>query len=82
MQKHANIVDLVKSFRTNILLQNLASMQKRTSPLKFDYLADKSEKGSMSNLSTKVSAALGPAQFSRVLFPRLVARCHNIFSKG
>ena len=34
MQKHVNLVDLVKSFPTNIFLQNLASIQKRTSPLK------------------------------------------------
>ena len=33
MQKHANLVDLAKSFPTNIFLQNLASIQKRTSPL-------------------------------------------------
>ena len=33
MQKHVvNIVDLVKSFQTNIYLQNLASIQPRTSP--------------------------------------------------
>ena len=43
VQKHVNIVDLVKSFPTNIFLQNLASIQKRTSPLKFDHLAEKSE---------------------------------------
>ena len=55
MQKHANLVDLVKSFPTNIFLQNLASIQKRTSPIKFAHLAEKSEKGSISNLSTKVS---------------------------
>ena len=54
MQKHVNLVDLVKSFPTNIFLQNLASIQKRTSPIKFDHLAEKSEKGSISNLSTKV----------------------------
>ena len=54
MQKHANIVDLVKSFPTNIYLQNLASIQKRTSPVKFAHLAEKSGKGSISNLSTKV----------------------------
>ena len=62
MQKHVNLVDLVKSFPTNIFLQNLASMQKRKSPLKFDHLAEKSEKGSISNLSIKVrsgSPALG-----------------------
>ena len=44
VQKHVNLVDLVKSFPTNILLQNLASIQKRTSPVKFDYLAEKSNK--------------------------------------
>ena len=43
MQKHVNLVDLVKSFPTNIFLQNLASMQKRTSPLKFDHLAEQSK---------------------------------------
>ena len=57
MQKHVNLVDLVKSFPTNIYLQNLASIQKRTSPVKFAHLAEKSEKGSISNLSTKVGAA-------------------------
>ena len=53
MQKHVNLVDLVKSFPTNIFLQNLASIQKRTSPLKFAHLAEKLGKGSISNLSTK-----------------------------
>ena len=53
MQKHVNLVDLVKSFPANIFLQNLASIQKRTSPVKFAYLAEKSEKGSISNRSTK-----------------------------
>ena len=53
MQKHTNLVDLVKSFPTNILLQNLASIQKRTSPIKFAHLAEKSKKGSISNLSTQ-----------------------------
>ena len=57
MQKHVNLVDLVKSFPTNIYLQNLASIQKRTSPIKFAHLAEKSEKGSISNLSTKAAAA-------------------------
>ena len=56
MQKHVNLVDLVKSFPTNIYLQNLASIQKRTSPVKFAHLAEKSGKGSISNLSTKVPA--------------------------
>ena len=53
VQKHVNLVDLVKSFPTNIFLQNLASMQKRTSPVTFAHLAEKSGKGSTSNLSTK-----------------------------
>ena len=53
MQKHVNLVDLAKSFPTHILLQILASIQKRTSPIKFAHLAEKSEKGSISNLSTK-----------------------------
>ena len=44
MQKHANLVDLVKSFPTNIFLQNLASIQKRTSPIKFDHLAENPSK--------------------------------------
>ena len=61
MQKHVNLVDLVKSFPTNIFLQNLASIQKRTSPLKFAHLAEKSEKNSISNLSTKVRAAAAAA---------------------
>ena len=58
MQKHVNLVDLVKSFPTNIYLQNLASIQKRTSPVEFAHLAEKSGKGSISNLSTKASAAV------------------------
>ena len=53
MRKHVNLVDLVKSFPTKLLLQILASIQKRTSPVKFARLAEKSEKGSISNLSTK-----------------------------
>ena len=58
MQKHVNLVDLVKSFPTNIYLQNLASIQKRTSPVKFAHLAEKSGKGSISNLSTKVTDSM------------------------
>ena len=38
MQKHVNLVDLVKSFPTNIFLQNLASIQQRKSLVKFDHL--------------------------------------------
>ena len=51
MQKHVNIVDLVKSFPTNIYLQNLASIQKITSPIKFAHLAEKPANGSTSNLN-------------------------------
>ena len=54
VQKHVNPVDLIKSFPTNIYLQNLASIQPITSPVKFAHLAEKSEDGSISNLSTKV----------------------------
>ena len=52
-----NLVDLVKNFQTSTYLQNLASIQKRTSPVKFAHLAEKSGKGSISNLSTKASNA-------------------------
>ena len=41
MQKHVNLVDLVNSFPTNIFLQILASIQQRTSLIKFDHLAEK-----------------------------------------
>ena len=61
MQKHVNLLDLVKSFPTNIFLQNFASIQPRTSPIKFAHLAEKSEEGSISNLSTKVQEAGDPA---------------------
>ena len=76
MQKHVNLVDLVKSFPTNIYLQNLASIQKRTSPVKFAHLAEKSGKGSISNLSTK---ATGPTPLTRstlaaCLFPPVECR--------
>ena len=73
MQKHVNLVDLVKSFPTNIYLQNLASIQKRTSPVKFAHLAEKSGKGSISNLSTKVGA-LPHHSHQRVL----VGACVNL----
>ena len=44
MQKHVNLVDLVKSFPTNIFLQNLASIQKRTSLVKFYHLDENQSK--------------------------------------
>ena len=58
MQKHVNLVDLVKSFPSNIFLQNLASIQKRTSAIQFAHLAEKSEKGSISDLSTRERRSL------------------------
>ena len=73
MQKHVNLVDLVKSFPTNILLQNLASIQKRTSPIKFANLAEKSGRGSISNLSTKAEPAFGGPRRQRRA-PRRVLR--------
>ena len=73
MQKHVNLVDLVKSFPTNILLQNLVSIQKRTSPTKFAHLAEKSEEGSMSNLSTKVRSALRGKRLPELLDLLLLA---------
>ena len=42
-KKHVNLVDFVKSLRTNIFLQNLASIPQRTSLIKFDHLVEKSE---------------------------------------
>ena len=73
MQKHVNLVDLVKSFPTNIFLQNLASMQKRTSHLKFAHLAEKSENGSISNLSTRERRSLVDAATNSLVLARKVA---------
>ena len=73
MQKHVNLVDLVKSFPTNIYLQNLASIQKRASPVKFAHLAEKSGKGSISNLSTK-SDTLPARDVARLSGALVVAR--------
>ena len=83
VQKHVNLVDLVKSFPTNIFLQNLASIQQRTSLLKFDHLAEKSESavryrtfqrsGSGSRRGrpwSRRSAAAGPAPWSAGAGPR------------
>ena len=65
MQKHVNLVDLVKSFPTNIYLQNLASIEKRTSPVIFAHLAEKSGKSSISNLSTKLHLRVEGAEDAR-----------------
>ena len=50
-------------------MQNLASIQKRTSPVKFAQLAEKSENGSISNLSTKVSPGRAPIKASSKTAP-------------
>ena len=44
VQKRSHLVDLGESFPRNIYLQTLASIQKRTSPIKFAHLAEKSER--------------------------------------
>ena len=43
------------------------SIQPRTSPLKFDHFVVKSEKGSISNFSTKVQAAFALGEFVSAL---------------
>ena len=55
MQNCENLVDLEKRCKMSIWSQKSALIQLRTSLLKFDYLADKSEKSSVSNFSTKVT---------------------------
>ena len=52
VQRIANLVVLEKCWKITIWLQKSASMQRRTSPLKFDRLAEKSEEDSFPNLST------------------------------
>ena len=73
MQKHVNLVDLVKSFPTNIFLQNLASIQR--SLLKFNHLAEKSEKRTISNLSTKFRALYLPRCRSKCSLRSTGRRC-------
>ena len=76
MQKHANLVDLVKSFPTNIYLQNLASIQKRTSPVMSVHLAEKSGKDSISNLSLifKPNEQILQGPFSSVSTPNFASK--------
>ena len=54
MQRCENLVDLEKRCKMSIWTQKSALIQLRTSLLKFDDLAEKSEKSSVSNFSTKV----------------------------
>ena len=58
MQRIGNLVDLEKRCKMSIWLQNFASIQPRTSPVKFDHLAEKSEKDTVSNLAPKAILAL------------------------
>ena len=77
MQKHVHLVDLAESFPTNILLQNLASIQKITSPIKFAHLAEESDNGSVSNLSTKVLAGLAARREHRRFGRRVGVLAHH-----
>ena len=54
MQRCENLVDLEKRCKMSIWTQKSALIQLRTSLLKFDDLAEKSEKSSVSNFSTKL----------------------------
>ena len=78
MQKLVNLVHLVKSFPTNIYLQNLASIQKRTSPVKFAHLAEESDNGSVSNLSTKALLQQDSDGNRRYTFAGLIRRSTSI----
>ena len=49
-----------------IWLQRSALIQPRTSPLKFAHLAEKSEKGSISNLSTKEAPTSDTMRLRRI----------------
>ena len=71
VQKCENLVDLEKCWKMRIWVQKSASMQKRTSPLKFGDLAEKSGLNSVSNLSTKAAAARVPLLAVRPLVARL-----------
>ena len=53
MQRCDNLVDFEKRCKMSIWTQKSALIQLRTSLLKFDDLAEKSEKSSVSNFSTK-----------------------------
>ena len=53
VQRRDHLVDLEKRCKMSIWTQKSALIQLRTSLLKFDDLAEKSEKSSVSNFSTK-----------------------------
>ena len=52
MQNYVNLVDLEKYCKMTIWTQKSALIQLRTSPRKFDDLANESEKSSVSNFAT------------------------------
>ena len=54
-----------------IWTQKSASIQKRTSPLKLDDLAEKSEKDTVSNLAPKAPAAARPRRRREPPLPKL-----------
>ena len=60
VQRIANLVVLEKCCKMRIWVQKSASMQKRTSRLKFGDLAEKSGFNSVSNLSTKAATRGSP----------------------
>ena len=71
MQRCDNLVDLEKRCKMSIWTQKSALIQLRTSLLKFDDLAEKSERSSVSNFSTKARALEDELQV-RDVFPALL----------
>ena len=65
VRRYVNLVDLEKCYKMSIWLQKSASIQKRTSPLKFDHSRFKMPDFIASSLSTKVGAARSPARRCR-----------------
>ena len=64
MQKHVNLVDLVKSLPTNIFLQNFVSIRPRTSPVKFEWFGP-SPSAHLPTKAATAPAATAPAAASR-----------------
>ena len=69
VQRIANLVGLEKCCKMRNWVQKSASMQKRTSPLKFGDLAEKSGFNSVSNLSTKPRARCPGSRRTRPALP-------------
>ena len=79
MQKHVNLADLVKSFTTNILLQNLASIQKRTSPANFAYLAENQRKVRYRTFQLRfLNIGLASLMILSFLFGTSIYQCTNV----